>query len=91
MLDENEAHAAALTFARNHITNWSARDLYLCLATSLEVEGHFVFGIAANPLPDGPVPRLGGNFPILVNTSTGDCRQVAGLEEYHRLYRTAPS
>lgn len=85
MLDENEAHAAALSFARNHITGWSDRDLFLCLATNLQVEDHIVFGIAANPLPDGRVPRLGGNFPILVNAHTGGCRQVAGFEEYRRL------
>lgn len=91
MLDENQAHAIALSFARNHITGWSDRDLYLCLVTSLQGEGHIVFGIAADPLPDGRVPRPGGNFPILVNASTGDCRQVAGLEEFHRLSRKAPS
>jgi hypothetical protein len=91
VLDENEAHAAALSFARNHITGWSDRNLVLCLVTNLQVEGRIVFGIAASPLPDGRVPRLGGNFPILVNTYTGECRQVAGLDEYRRLSRTAPS
>jgi hypothetical protein len=49
MLDENEAHAAALRFARSHVTNWSDRKLFLCPVTYLEVEGHFVFGIAAHP------------------------------------------
>lgn len=91
MLDENEAHAAALSFARSHIPCWSDQDLCLCRTTDLQFEGHIVFGIAANPLPDGLQPRLGGNFPILVDALAGKCRRVAGLDEYRRLRRTAPA
>lgn len=85
MLDENEAHDAALRFARNHVKGWTDLDLFLCPVPDLQLEGHVVFGIAATPLPDGRAPRLGGNFPVLVNIRTGECRQVAGFKELNRL------
>ena len=85
MINESEAHALALAHACAKISEWDERGFVLLTSTVLTVPGHFVFGFGLPPDGTGRVPRLGGNWPFLVDAETGECRQIAGVSEYNGL------
>ena len=70
---------------------WDARGFSLAANSTLQVEGCYVFVYGLAPGADGRPRRLGGNWPILVGATTGDYRQVSGVDEYHRLRRPMPT
>lgn len=82
MIDDGKAYATALAHARAKISGWDERGFILVAITNLTVPGYFVFGFGLLPDAAGRTPRLGGNWPFLVDMETGDCRQVAGVSEY---------
>lgn len=50
------------------------------------MEGVYAFSWSPTVVePDGRRLRVGGNFPILVDQETGECRHVRGLVEYRKL------
>ena len=91
MLDESAAYDAALAYARATMPMWDVRGFILAANDTLQVEGCYVFGYGSTPDADGRPRRFGGNWPILVDATTGECRSVAGLDEYRRLRRAMPT
>lgn len=77
----------ALNHARATIAGWDQQGFILSASTALTVPGHYVFGFGLPPDASGRPVRLGGNWPLLVDMETGECRQVAGVSEYTKLRR----
>jgi hypothetical protein len=79
----SDARKLADNFGRNEIANW---DKWGCKAMeddSLHLQGHFVFTYPPTSMgEDGKPVRLGGNWPIVVKQSNGECRFVRGRGEY---------
>ncbi|MFE0462840.1 hypothetical protein ACFW1A_26660 [Kitasatospora sp. NPDC058965] len=89
MLDQEEALALALAFCRERVRSWEAYGLRLAPAKGITVPGAYAFDITREPDPDPRRPRigLGGNYPVIVDRSSGACRFVAGRVEYEQLWQ----
>lgn len=87
MINESDAYALALAYARTSISGWGKKGYILSATTTLTVPGCFVFGFGLPPDSTGRTPRLGGTWPFLVDIETGACRQVAGISEYVKLVK----
>ncbi|MFE2519445.1 MULTISPECIES: hypothetical protein [Streptomyces] len=53
----------------------------------MRLPGHHVF---VYPPSAESGARLGGNWPIVVNQRTGECRFVRGVDEYRKLKAARP-
>lgn len=87
MINESDAYALALAYARISVSMWDEKGCVLRTINTLTVPGCFVFGFGLPPDDTGRRRRLGGNWPFLVDIETGACRQVAGVSEYFKLSR----
>ncbi|MFE5602235.1 hypothetical protein ACFQ8O_23980 [Streptomyces coelicoflavus] len=85
-MDEAEARARAEEFARSTIKRWDEWRCELRLWEPPKLVGSYGYSWRPTTLDSQGRPvRVGGNFPILVDRDTGECRRVRGVEEYRKL------
>jgi hypothetical protein len=88
VITADEGRAAALRFLAARIDTWFEQAFDLTMDEKVQVPGCFVYqyGPTRTSIDDSRVPRTGGNWPVLVDRETGECRLVAGREEYDSLW-----
>ncbi|MET9890973.1 hypothetical protein ABZZ47_12275 [Streptomyces sp. NPDC006465] len=86
-MQQQEAGIRAEEFGRSHIPQWDEWGCRILPADRLHLPGHHVF--VYPPSAEGGA-RLGGNWPIVVNEGTGECRFVRGVDEYRKLKAARP-
>ncbi|MFE1291740.1 hypothetical protein [Streptomyces sp. NPDC058751] len=86
-MQKQEAARLAEEFGRSNISKWDELGCSIHPADRLYLPGHYVF---AYPPSAESGARLGGNWPIVVNERTGECRFVRGVDEYMKLKAARP-
>ena len=82
VVSEIEAQRAALAFLRAKIPNWDAMGFIVTgIDESLPMPGCHV--VRWGPRPDHPRgTKIAGNWPVVVDEESGQCRFMAGVDEY---------
>ncbi|MEV6973771.1 hypothetical protein [Kitasatospora sp. NPDC093806] len=84
-MDQEVARLAADAYCRERVRGWDERAFRLRIDETIVIDGAHVFGYLPT-VPDARGRlRIFGNFPVIVDRETGDCRFVAGVAEYSAL------
>ncbi|OKK06717.1 hypothetical protein AMK26_12070 [Streptomyces sp. CB03234] len=86
-MEQREAALLAERFGKENIPQWEEWGCHVLPADRLHLPGHYVF--IYPPRADSGV-RLGGNWPILVDERTGECRFARGVDEYRKMKAARP-
>lgn len=71
--------SVAEEFCRREIRRWDALGCSLSVSSDISMDGAYVFTLHSER------GRLGGAFPVVVDTNSGSCRFIEGMEEYKSL------
>ncbi|MFJ8770158.1 hypothetical protein [Streptomyces clavifer] len=90
-MEETEALARAVEFGKAKVSGWDDLGFQAKSTTTIYLAGHYAFTYSPTKISEatGRAIRVGGNFPILVSSDTGECRFVQGADEYMKLKLSA--